>query len=392
MAVILALGLGVAVTTAPGSAGATADGVEGNGTADWVAVDAGFHHTCGIRRSGRLYCWGSDRYGALGNGGENVDRQAPVQVAGGHTDWSTVSAGENLTCGTRQGRLYCWGRDHRGQLGDGGRYLASDRPREVAGRHTNWTRVSAGADHVCGRRADRLYCWGDDSRGQLGNGGPRARSDVPVQVAGAHADWGWVSAGNFHTCGRRGERIYCWGAGTWGQLGDGAPGGERLAPHRVTLPSTRWIFLGAGGAHTCAGRSVGGLYCWGSDVFGALGNGPPLVDAASPQLVTGAITNWRRVEGGEGGTCAQRTSGQLHCWGSDQHGALGDGSPLTDQSAPVEVAPPGAHLWDDVTHGGEHVCARTRDDRLWCWGWDAFGQLGDGGASLDAAAPSQVAP
>jgi len=117
----------VAQAQAPGS------GATEVGSSDWRQVSAGFSHTCGIRSSGRLYCWGSDEYGRLGNGGADSNASTPVQVAGGATNWASVTAGSYHTCALRTtGRLYCWGRDANGQLGDNATLANQPTPVEVS--------------------------------------------------------------------------------------------------------------------------------------------------------------------------------------------------------------------------------------------------------------------
>lgn len=169
----------------PATATATAQSAAPEvGTADWRTVSVGGYHSCGIRLTGRLYCWGSDSKGQLGNGGANTDQPTPVQVAGGATNWTQVTAGDNHTCARRAtGRLYCWGADGGGQLGDGGANLGQPTPTEVAGSLTDWTHVEAGGIHTCARRATkRLYCWGFDGNGRLGDGGANTSQPTPVEV------------------------------------------------------------------------------------------------------------------------------------------------------------------------------------------------------------------
>lgn len=187
-AVMVSLVVVSAVLSAAGPATAAATAGSGSGatevTVGWRRVDAGRLHTCGIRTDGRLYCWGWDRHGQLGDGGTNTDQPTPVQVAGNRTDWATVAAGSYHTCARRtNGRLFCWGRDAAGQLGDGGTNTRQPAPVQVAGNRTDWGAVTAGNSHTCARRTTgRLFCWGDDGDGQLGDGGTNTSQPSPVEV------------------------------------------------------------------------------------------------------------------------------------------------------------------------------------------------------------------
>ena len=156
------------------------------GSSDWRMLSGGDIHTCGIRTSGELYCWGGNPQGQLGDGTTDP-RATPTKVAGSFTDWVSVSAGGYRTCALRANRrLYCWGNNSGGSLGVGDqdvRYV----PTEVAGGFTNWTSVDLGTAHVCGRRSTgRLYCWGSNPLGALGVGDKSQAVDSHGGVGGTH--------------------------------------------------------------------------------------------------------------------------------------------------------------------------------------------------------------
>ena len=115
----------------------------------WTSATAGEFHTCARRSTGRLYCWGNDDFGRLGNGGGIDDQSSPVQVAGSATNWAGVDIGIDHTCArTTARRLFCWGRDTNGQLGDSGTNTDQGVPVQVPGGATDWASVSAGGDHL----------------------------------------------------------------------------------------------------------------------------------------------------------------------------------------------------------------------------------------------------
>jgi alpha-tubulin suppressor-like RCC1 family protein len=289
----LVLGVAVlAAVVAPGPAtGATASrrSHPEPGTADWSTVSIGGRHSCGIRTTGRLYCWGDDEFGELGDDAALADQATPVEVAGGATNWASVSAGAEHTCARRTtGRLFCWGSDADGRLGDDAAIADHATPVQVAGAATNWASVSLGGNHTCARKTNhRLFCWGDDSNGQLGNNANPADRHVPTQVSGATTDWASVSTLAYHTC---------------------------------------------------ALKTTGHLFCWGNDGNGQLGDGLPLVGVGTPVEVSGAAADWASVSVGGFHTCARKTNDRVYCWGYDADGQLGDDVPLTDQSTPVEIA------------------------------------------------------
>ncbi len=393
LAVLLLAGAGLVAPAAGADPGRGVDrpSTESGGS-DWRQFAVGFSHTCGIRTTGRLYCWGDDLEGQLGDGGASTDRSTPGQVAGNITNWATVTAGRFHTCARRAtGRLYCWGRGSEGQLGNPGGSLST--PVEVAGASTNWSTIVAGDFHTCGRRTTgRLYCWGFDSSGQLGDGGTNTNQNTPVEVAGGVTTWTSVSGGRNHTCGRRTTgRLYCWGLDSDGQLGDGGTNTDRGAPVEVAGGVTTWAAVAAGEVHTCGRRTTGRLYCWGNDDFGRLGDGGEATNQDTPVQISGGATNWAVLDVGTDHTCARRATGRLYCWGRDGFGQLGDSGTNTDQGAPVEVTG-GATDWAQLSVGGDHTCARITSGRLYCWGRDSNGELGDGGANADRIEPTPVRP
>ncbi len=361
-------------------------------TADWKQVSAGAVHTCGIRTSGRLYCWGDDDFSQLGNGGANTDVGSPVEVAGNHTDWVTVSAGGFFTCARRSsGRLYCWGADGFGAVGNGAPNANVSTPVEVSGNRTDWRQLSAGHDHVCAKRSSgQLFCWGNDGTGAVGNGPGTQSQSSPVQVAGGFTNWASVSAGFQFTCARRTTgRLYCWGYDGDGQQGSGPGVQLHFAPAEVAGGATDWATVSAGGTHACARRTTGRLYCWGSDNHGQVGNGGANTGQQSPVQVTGNLTDWRQVSLGDRTTCARRGNGRLYCWGFDNTGQAGNGLPNADLTSPVEVAG-NATDWAAVDGGFLHMCAKRTTGFLYCWGYDSDGQLGDGGPDSPVSSPVLV--
>jgi alpha-tubulin suppressor-like RCC1 family protein len=365
------------------------------GTADWVQVSAGDSHTCGIRSSHRLYCWGADFSGQLGDGGTTSSGQlTPTEVFGGATDWAAVDAGGDTTCARKTtGRLYCWGRDEQGEVGDGGANNGPHpAPTEVAGGFTDWTAFSAGKFHTCARRATgRLYCWGYDGYGEVGDGGANTNRFAPAQVSGGFTNWTAVSAGGHHTCARKSTgRLYCWGRDADGQVGDGsANNGAHPVPTEVAGGATNWQAVAAGGFHTCARRASGRLYCWGLNSSGQLGTGN-LVPRPDPREVVGQFTDWMGLTAGFRHTCARRSDGRVWCWGDDDFGQVGNGAPFSDRLIPNPVTG-GATDWANPEAGHGHSCARKTNRTLWCWGYDSGGQLGDGLPIANQPAPVQVA-
>jgi alpha-tubulin suppressor-like RCC1 family protein len=183
------------------------------------SLAVGWGHTCALAPDGRAYCWGRNASGELGDG-SGVSGSVPTEVAAGARRFVALTAGSAHTCGlTTQGQVFCWGQNTFGQLGDGGTDNALG-PVAVDS-DVSFDQVVAGATHTCARATDRTaYCWGRNPYGQVGDGTNEDRT-VPVPVAGGF-EFMSLSSRGAHTCGQTsGGATYCWGYNEYGQLGDG---------------------------------------------------------------------------------------------------------------------------------------------------------------------------
>jgi alpha-tubulin suppressor-like RCC1 family protein len=288
-----------------------------------------------------------------------------------------VSAGYNHTCGvTVSNRAYCWGNGFFGQLGNG---TATDRltPVAVAGG-LRFRQVSAGTDHTCGvTPGNRLYCWGANTYGDLGDGTTTPRL-APVAVAGG-LRFRQVVAANAYTCGvTLDNRAYCWGTSSFGEIGDGTRGTQHLTPVAV-IGGLRFRQVSAALLHTCGVTLDNLAYCWGSNSNGQLGGGPPGDLSLTPVRVVGGL-RFRRVIAGFSHTCGVTAGNRAYCWGFNLFGQLGDGTAYptnTQRLTPVAVA--GGLRFREVGAAGEyHTCGVTTGNQSYCWGLNRDGQLGDG--------------
>jgi alpha-tubulin suppressor-like RCC1 family protein len=350
----------------------------------WRQVSAGAFHTCGVATDLKAYCWGLNRNGELGDG-TTANRSRPTAVARG-LQFIQISASDEHTCGvTTDSLVYCWGRGQYGRLGNGGTGNRV-RPAPVAGGR-RFRQVNTGLFHTCAvTSADRAYCWGDNGWGQLGDGTKTARL-TPVLVAGASLRFQRLSAGTAHTCGvNTGDRAaYCWGDNGSGTLGDGTTT-DRLTPVRVA-GGLSFLQVEAGGGHTCGLATNNRAYCWGANVSGQVSHSPVLI-------VVGGGLSISQIVAGSGHDCAVTTGHQTYCWGYNFTGALGDGTEI-DRVTPVAVA--GGLQFSGVSPGsGYHTCGVTTLKRGYCWGHNAYGQLGNGTSTgpetCDFALPCSTKP
>jgi len=203
-------------------------------------------------------------------------------------------------------------------------------------------------------------------------------------VVASHGPLAQLAPGFFHTCAiNTAGTVYCWGANTSNQLGDG---GTISRPHPEPVSGVRtYIAIAAGANHTCAIATGGAMYCWGQNTFGQLGDGSTN-DRATPTPVFGGLT-FTAVTAGFYHTCAIATGGASYCWGYNSDGQVGDGS-QTDRHTPTPVSDTVTAA--KITAGGSHSCELTASGDAYCWGSNSTNELG-GGSVLGETIPILIA-
>jgi alpha-tubulin suppressor-like RCC1 family protein len=262
----------------------------------------------------------------------------------------------------------------------------------VAGAAAGSLTMSAGNDATCGLLPlGRLYCFGraglvgiarDSSCFNDFGSGPIGCTLIPLRIAG-QLNMVSVSVGGSLACGITSDsRAYCWGAQTYGQLGNGiASTGSSATPSLVVGPVTRTAVslnrIAAGGDHACGLNAQGVAFCWGKDSSSQLGNGDGVrVNSTTPIPVAGGFL-FSAITAGQAHSCAIRSSDNVAmCWGDNSQGQLGNGTVggMADNPAPIVGAPP----LIAISAGGLHTCGLTAQNTVFCWGSNASGQLGRG--------------
>ncbi|MFO7894081.1 MAG: Ig-like domain-containing protein [Longimicrobiales bacterium] len=300
----------------------------------FASVDIGNHsHACGVTPGGEAYCWGGNGNGQLGDGTWDT-RNTPTLVAGDLL-WQAVAGGGDHSCGvTTGGAVYCWGANWNGQAGQTDTGNNYNTPQLVDDTRT-YVDVGAADEHACALTdAGDLYCWGydNDCVGVLGDGGWCSSTTEPALVQGGLTFAEFRVAHN-HVCAltATGEG-YCWGDNHRGQLGDGTQN-NRNTPVRAGL--ILFSDIDPGGNHTCGLKTDGTGVCWGGNDRGELGTGS-WQDASAPTLLDGS-TAFVDIRGAGDTTCGLTAANELYCWGS-RRGVFGDG--FTHYvPAPVQVIP-----------------------------------------------------
>ena len=347
---------------------ATADAVPSKAS----TVSAGYLHTCAVTSKGAARCWGANEYGQLGNN-STTDSSTPVGVYGLGSKVKNITSGYLHSCAlTTNGRVWCWGNNTYGQLGNNST-TNSARPVAVAGLGRGVRAIDAGWFDTCAITArGAVKCWGNNSYGQLGNN-TTTSSLTPVQVHGLTRGAKAVSASYFHTCAITAKgAAKCWGNNSWGELGDNTAN-ESAKPVGVYGLNKRVKQISAGYTSTCAVTTKGAAKCWGSNLYGQLGDNSTTT-TGKPVNVYGLGSDIKSVKAGGYHACALTTAGGVRCWGLNDEGQLGDNSTISSLK-PVVVAT--ADKMRVITSGFEHTCAMTAQRAITCWGYNQRGQLGD---------------
>ncbi len=300
------------------------------GLSDIVQVAGGREHVVALRSDGRVVAWGDNVYGQLGDG-TFTDRTTPTSVVGLPSNVVAVASGHYSSFAlTSDGRVFGWGWNALGQLGDG---TKTNRNRPVAvGSLTGIQQVVGGRDFSAALAADgTVWAWGSNANGECGDGTTTTRLS-PVHVTGLTGVV-QIAAGRNHALALRSDgTVWSWGLNVSGQLGDGSKT-VRHTPVAVTGLGTV-VDLAAGADHSLAVTSHGSVWVWGEGGRGQLGLGTT-TDRVTPQLVPG-ITNAASVDAGRDHSLVITTSGSLWTWGFDDSGQVGDGA-TTNRLTPFLV-------------------------------------------------------
>ena len=336
------------------------------------SLSSGGGHACALRIDGSLWCWGYNSFGELGTGetqGTTTNSSLPLQVLN-LANVAKVAAGDRHTCAVlADATVWCWGDNSSGQLGRNGSQVSV--PVSVGIPTT--ASVASGVRNSCARTTDgSAWCWGD-----------QAPQPQPQRIVDLLQEVRAVAAGGFFACASKNDgSLWCWGGDTVGQLGNGQTSATPIgSPQRVVdesgNPIDQVAEIAGGAAHACALRADGAVWCWGSNMYAQLGTGDHMDRSHATIVLSGA----RHISASISHTCAAKVDGTLWCWGNNMFGQLGTGD-TSERTMPVMLNSIASVV--EVSAGGSpspadaFTCARKADGSVWCWGANQFGELGDG--------------
>src|SRR5437016_2383648 len=309
--------------------------------------------------------------------------------------FTTIAAGGSgsgsHTCGvTTAGAIYCWGSNSRGQIGDNSGIDQHAPALVQAPAGVLFQAVSAGGQHTCAvTTTGDAYCWGRNEFGRLGDGTGTDRRTPVLVAAPAGVTFTSVSAGAAHSCGLAapGGMAYCWGGNSFGQLGDNS-GTDQPSPVLVQAPpGVTFTAVTTGFFHSCGLAPSGAVYCWGDNGSGELGDNTSVAKPTPVQANAPAGVTFATLDAGYYHTCAVTPTGAAYCWGANGSGQLGDNTAI---GKPVPTAVQGGLQFALVSGGADHTCGVTTTGIGYCWGFNGDGEIGDN-TTLNRLTPKAIA-
>lgn len=394
-------------------------------------IAIGFSHACAIAFDSRAYCWGANGYGVLGIGTTDIFIPVPILIKLPDVSLSveSIAAGSAHTCAIMSDqKVYCWGSNANGQLGvsvGGGNVRAPatavDATNAIIPSTQKPIQIAAGDRHTCMITSDgttnQLYCWGSNAYGQLGDNLASGAGNVDYPVRVTSLDGLKVSSialGHSHTCAiDKNGRVFCWGRNGFGQLGINNTTQQNvpsLIYNSVTSTNNGYIInkiatglTNSGNAdHICAIITGNTMSCWGRNNTGQLGDSLFVGTQSNiPRAVSSGGIFFKSVTVADFFTCGLTTLSRVYCWGRNNTGQLGNnlaiGTPA-QVNAPGEVyvgtaADPGAMYGKDIASiaaGSGYACVIDSELQPYCWGDGTWGQFGNNTSGTDLFTPTPI--
>ncbi|NMB34935.1 MAG: hypothetical protein GX989_01465 [Firmicutes bacterium] len=375
---------------------------EGPKPAGVIQLAAGDSHSLALKDDGTVWAWGCNSSGQLGDGTtehRNTPVQVGVQPAGEDnklTNVRAIAAGGSHSLALKDdGTIWAWGCNSYGQLGNG---ATTDRavPVQVGSqvcKLSGLEALAAGGLHSLALKDDgTVWVWGRNISGQLGLGdGATTIKTFPVQIDD-FKEVRALAAGDSHSLALKDDgTVWAWGCNSSGQLGDGTTE-HRNTPVQVGVQPagednklTNVRAIAAGSSHSLALKGDGTVWAWGSNNKGQLGDGTttgrgvPIQIGAQTDGEGKKLTGIRAIAVGHYHSLALKDDGTIWAWGYNSYGQLGNGA-TTDRTVPVQVGSQACKLsgLEALAAGGLHSLALKDDGAVWAWGGNSYGQLGDG--------------
>jgi alpha-tubulin suppressor-like RCC1 family protein len=381
------LGISLMIVLCPSAKAETVDSIE------YTAIATGNEFSCALTKDGFVRCWGRSDRSQLGSQVVALS-QKPNNVFS-LTDATSIATGSGHACAILKDKtLKCWGDNTYGQVGDGRKLTQGKEERwfpTYVHNNFNIVQVALGESHSCSLdEFGQIKCWGRNNWGQVGTGDSDSVRVIPENVI-LNEKAKVVALGANHTCTlTESAKIYCWGDNTKGQLGLG----DSRSRSRPTLVSSivNPVSLTAGYDKTCAILQDGSAKCWGDGEFGQLGDGDivnkflPVNVSTSSTDKSGATVPLKGIKAislGYAHSCLIDDKSNLWCWGKAGNDRLGVGDTSSDSAytakSYVFYSSGSSAIMgsvEKVSTAYNHSCLLRVDSTIYCWGENKYQQLG----------------
>lgn len=337
-------------------------------------IDAGSFNSIAIDKNGRAWAWGNNVSGQIGDN-SITNRLTPVSVMGVVKTFCRISGGTAYCLAIdKNGRVWGWGSNTFGGLGDNST-TSRFTPVSVLGGTKTFCQISAGGSHSLAiDKNGRAWGWGNNTEGQLGDNSTTPRF-TPVSILNTTNTFCAISAGTFHSLSiNKNGRAWGWGNNAFGQVGDNSTT-QRLTPVSILGGVKTFCRISAGNAHSLAIDKNGVAWGWGYNGNGRLGDNS-VTNRLTPVSVVGTtIKTFCQISAGFTHSLAIDKNGRAWGWGRNSSGQIGDNS-TTSRLTPVSVLG-GVKTFCQISIGRDHSLAIDKNGRAWAWGINTFGGLGD---------------
>jgi alpha-tubulin suppressor-like RCC1 family protein len=340
-----------------------------------------------LGRQGWVWAWGDNLEGQLGNGTDNNVSNSPVVVHGLSGARELAASANSAFALRRDGTVWAWGDDGQGELGDGKEEYTSERPVRV-GDLRGIAEIGAGEFSAYALTADgKVWAWGDNSLGQVGQSLSVPGTDVPVRVNGLSGAVQLAAGASTAYVLTTDGKVWAWGDNSFGELARPEPFAGSEFPVEVNGLGGGAVAVAAGADAGFALLRDGTVRSWGDGSFGELGTGS--CPSAHPTNCPGSyrpttVRHLNHVKALAAGTYAGyalETNGTVWAWGYGGYGQLGDGS-RASSDVPMRVS--GLAHVVMIAAGSNAAYALETNGTVWAWGYGGYGQLGNGsGASSE---------
>lgn len=341
-------------------------------------ISGGLTHSMGIDKNGQVWGWGNNIDGRI-NDSVALSHLTPVSITGAKKTFCHVGVGIKASVAIdKYGRAWAWGNGFRGALGNNEQDFYYE-PETFTGQTKTFCEISSRNSHGLGIDKNGVaWSWGLNDNGQLGINSITNQSS-PVNLLGTTKTFCKVAAGDLHSLAiDKNGRAWSWGLNTSGQLGDNTLVSKRT-PVNVGGATKTFCKIAGGGQYITGGHSLaidknGRAWGWGNNSNGQVGDNT-IANKQTPVNILGAIKTFCNISAGEFHSVAVDKNGIGWGWGSNASGQVGDNS-ITDRRTPVSIL--GAvKTFCQISAGKTHSVGLDKNGKVWCWGINDFGQLGD---------------